>query len=142
MICYFLQKIGGPLIFFFFSIFHSHLSYGLSVWGKSSDCYLSKLCLLQKNIVRAITCSDFKAHSAPIFKNLGILEIRDIFKYKTTSLMFTIGIFVIKVKIPIILPTVTITDMVITHFHTMAQRFSIWQRIFPFAMIPKIRQPS
>ena len=41
-----------------------------------------------KKIVRAITFSDFKAHSAPIFKNLGILEIRDIFKYKTTSLMF------------------------------------------------------
>ena len=39
-------------------------------------------------MVRAITFSDFKAHSAPILKNLGILEVKDLFKYKTTSLMF------------------------------------------------------
>ena len=41
-----------------------------------------------KKNVRAITFSDFKAHLTPIFKNLGILKIRDIFKYKATSLMF------------------------------------------------------
>ena len=79
------QKV---LLSFYFSLFHSHLSYGLSVWGISNDCYLSKLRLLQKKIVRAITFSDFKAHSAPILKNLGILEIKYLFKYKTTSLMF------------------------------------------------------
>ena len=44
--------------------------------------------MLQKKIVRAITFSDFKAHSAPILKNLGVLEIKDLFKYKITSLMF------------------------------------------------------
>ena len=78
------QKV---LISLYYSLFHSHLSYGLSVWGKSNDCYLSKLCLLFKKIVRAITFSDFKAHSAPILKKLGILELKDLFKYKTTSLM-------------------------------------------------------
>ena len=76
------------LLSLYYSLFHSHLSYGLSVWGNSNDSYISKICLLQKKIVRAITFSDFKAHSAPILKNLGILEIKDLFKYKTTSLMF------------------------------------------------------
>ena len=78
------QKV---LLSLYYSLFHSHLSYGLSVWGKSNDCYLSKLCLLQQKIVHAITFSDFKAHSTPILKKLGILEIKDLFKYNTTSLM-------------------------------------------------------
>ena len=39
------QKV---LLSLYYSLFHSHLSYGLSVWGKSNDCYLSKLCYLQK----------------------------------------------------------------------------------------------
>ena len=43
---------------------------------------------MQKKIVRAITFSDFKAHSIPILKNLGILELHDLFKYKITSLRF------------------------------------------------------
>ena len=50
----------------YYSLSHSHLSCGLSVWGSCNECYVSKLCLLQKKIVRALTFSDFKAHSAPI----------------------------------------------------------------------------
>ena len=41
-----------------------------------------------KKIVRAITFSDFKANSAPILKNVGILAIKDLFNYKTMSLMY------------------------------------------------------
>ena len=61
------QKV---LVSIYYSIFHSHLSYGLSVWGKSNDCYLSKIALLQK---KAITFSGFKVHSTPIIKSLNIL---------------------------------------------------------------------
>ena len=41
-----------------------------------------------KKIVRALTFSDFKANSAPILKNLGILALKDLFNYKTISLMY------------------------------------------------------
>ena len=76
------------LVSIYYSIFHSHLSYGLSVWGKSNDCYLSKIALLQKKAIRAITFSGFKVHSTPIFKSLNILELKDLFNYKTISLMW------------------------------------------------------
>ena len=39
------QKV---LLSLYYSLFHSHLTYGLSVWGKSNDCYLAKLCYLQQ----------------------------------------------------------------------------------------------
>ena len=38
------------LLSLYFSLFHSHLSYGVSVWGTSNDGYISKLGLLQ-NVV-------------------------------------------------------------------------------------------
>ena len=79
------QKV---LLSLYFSLFHSHLSYGLLLWGKSNDRYLSKISLLQKKVIRAITFSDFKAHTAPIFKNLNILELKDLLSYETISLMW------------------------------------------------------
>ncbi len=76
------------LLSLYFSIFHSHITYGLSVWGKSNDRYLTKIYTLQKKVIRAITFSDFNAHTAPIFKKFKILKLQDLFNYKTTSLMW------------------------------------------------------
>ncbi len=44
--------------------------------------------MLQKKIIRAITFSDFSAHSAPLLKNLDILKVDDLFNAKTASLMW------------------------------------------------------
>ncbi len=76
------------LLSLYFSLFHSHLSYGLSIWGTSNNEYMSKLDLLQKRIVRSITFSDFSAHSSPIFKQLNILKVNDLYNYKIASLMW------------------------------------------------------
>ena len=72
----------------YFSLFHSNLSYGLSVWGTSNDGYLSILALQQKKVVRVITFSDFYAHTSPLFKSLNILKIKDICNHKIGSLMW------------------------------------------------------
>ena len=69
------------LISLYHSLFQSHLSYALAVWGSCSTSLLNKLHILQKKVVRAISFSD-------IFKNLGILKIQDMFTYKTISLMW------------------------------------------------------
>ena len=76
------------LLSLYFSLFHSHLSYGLSVWGTSNDEYLSKLALQKKRVVSAITFSDFYAHTSPLFKSLNILKIEDLFNNKIGSLMW------------------------------------------------------
>ena len=72
----------------YFSLFNSHLSYGLAVWGNCNGIYSEKLKILQKKFVRAITFADFNAHSKPIFKNLGILKFDDLYKSQLASLMW------------------------------------------------------
>ena len=72
----------------YFSLFNSHLAYGLSVWGNTDQIYIQKLENLQKKAVRAITFADFKAPSQPLLKELKILSISDMCRHQISSLMW------------------------------------------------------
>ena len=72
----------------YFSIFNSHLSYGLPIWGNADKIHLEKIVLLQKKAIRAITFSDFNAHTFPLLKELGILSVSDSYQYQLSSLMW------------------------------------------------------
>ena len=52
-----------------------HINYGLLAWGFKCD----KISKLQKKIIRCITCSKYNAHTEPIFKELKLLKVTDIF---------------------------------------------------------------
>ena len=72
----------------YFSLFNSHASYGLAVWGQcSSDLYV-KIERLQKRIIRVIKFADFNAPSKPLMKELQILSIKDLYLTKIASLMW------------------------------------------------------
>ena len=51
--------------------------------------YLERLLKLQKRAVRNITLSDFRDHSAPLFKDLKLLRVTDIY-------LLNLGIFMYK----------------------------------------------
>ena len=72
----------------YFSLFESHLSYGLPVWGSANQTLRQKLSLLQKKAIRAISFADFHAHTSPLFKDLNILKVDDLFRYQISSLMW------------------------------------------------------
>ena len=72
----------------YFSLFNSHMSYGLSVWGKCINEYSEKIKILQKKIVRAISFAEFEAPSKPLMKELGILSFEDLYKTQIASLMW------------------------------------------------------
>jgi len=72
----------------YFSIFNSHLQYGISVWGYANNFYLDKIIKTQKRAVRCITFSKYKAHSTPLLKQLNILSIKDTIYLKTASLLW------------------------------------------------------
>jgi hypothetical protein len=58
------------------SLIQCHLNYGLLSWGFNT----TKLFKLQKKSVRIIVKAKYNAHTDPIFKELNILKIQDLFK--------------------------------------------------------------
>ena len=72
----------------YFSIFHSHLTYGLPVWGNAAEFYLAKIKALQKRAIRAINFSDFIAPTEPLFKKSGILRLSDQRHVHTCALLW------------------------------------------------------
>ena len=53
----------------------SKINYGILTWGYESESILK----LQKKAVRIITSANYNEHTEPIFKNLSILKIHDLF---------------------------------------------------------------
>ena len=56
------------------------------VWGNNYKTVLEKLMLVQKKIIRIITCSPYRAHTEPLFVANRLLTVYDINVY-------TVGIF-------------------------------------------------
>jgi hypothetical protein len=72
----------------YYSLFQSHLTYGLCVWGTAHFDYINKLFLTQKRAIRAIASLDFNASTKDAFRTLQILKIHDLFKFQYASLMW------------------------------------------------------
>ena len=62
------------------------LIYYNHVWGQNYPSCLEIILLIQKKLVRIITCSPFRAHTEPLYFENKILNVSDISDY-------TIGIF-------------------------------------------------
>ena len=72
----------------YFSIFNSHLCYGLPIWGNADRVLLNRLINLQKMAIRAISFADFNAHTSPLFKKHEILTLTDLYQHKLASLLW------------------------------------------------------
>ena len=70
----------------YYSLIYPHLIYGIEVWGSACNTTLNRVVTLQKRAVRVIAFKDKRQNdyslpaSKPIFVNLKILTISDIFK--------------------------------------------------------------
>ena len=67
---------------------YPYLIYCIEVWGNSPKCHLNPILLLQKKIVRIITCTHYLAHTENIFKELQILPIEKIFISRVGVFMY------------------------------------------------------
>ena len=72
----------------YYSLFQSHLTYGLCVWGTAHYGYIHNLFLTQKRAIRAIAGLDFNESTKVAFCNLQILKVHDLFKFQYASLMW------------------------------------------------------
>ena len=72
----------------YYALFYPFLSYGITVWGATHGQYLSLVLVSQKRVVRAMTFSDPFAHSLPLFSDLQILKLDDIYHLYLTSFVY------------------------------------------------------
>ena len=64
----------------YYSFIYSHISYGTLIWGSNYTSKLLPIHLLQKRAPRAITFTDRRTPSRPLFQRLDILNIFEIVK--------------------------------------------------------------
>ena len=66
----------------YYALFHSHLSYGICVWGNATKEALQPLDIAQNKIVRILSNAAYDASTASLYSNLGIMKVEDILSTK------------------------------------------------------------
>ena len=112
------------------SLFLTHITYGITSWGFNMCTRISKL---QNKVIRLLTNSKFNSHTAPLFKQLGLLKAADIFKLACFKLLFKYensklpsyanGMFVLQHADVVIRPR---------RIHRTPQRFDTAEEILPY----------
>ena len=74
----------------YYTFVYPYLIYCIEIWGNTHDLYLSPLIKLQKKAVRIITFSHYLEHSAPLFKQLDILNFKALVTQRFSLLMYKI----------------------------------------------------
>ena len=77
-------------LLYYYAFIHSHISYGLSIYGRTYNSTLNPISILQKKAVRIIIFADYMEPSKPIFKKLNILTVTNLCKYNICLLLFKI----------------------------------------------------
>ena len=73
----------------YYSFFYSHIQYGILLWGTSTyKSNLDRMVILQKKAVRIIKNANYNEHSAPLFKDLSILNISDLIESDLCKFMY------------------------------------------------------
>ena len=78
----------SSLINLYYSFAYPYLIYCNHVWGHNYTTSLEKLHLVQKKLVRIVTCSPFHAHTEPLIVANRMLNVYDISAYVTGTLMY------------------------------------------------------
>ena len=67
----------SSLLTLYNAFIYPYFTYCIPVWGNTYNSYLDPLIKLQKRAVRIIANADFRANTAPLFKDLKILMLAD-----------------------------------------------------------------
>ena len=73
----------------YYTLIYPYLSYCNTAWSSTYVSNLSRIFLLQKRIVRVLTNSNYRAHTAPLFSKLKILSIYQLNAFHIGKFMFS-----------------------------------------------------
>jgi len=73
----------------YYSLFYSHLTYGIHLWGGSMlSCNTKKIFKAQKRSIRIIARANYNAHTDELFVNLNLLKLNDMIDFSMLRLMY------------------------------------------------------
>ena len=73
----------------YYTLIYPYITYNCnSTWSSTYVSNLNRIYYLQKRAVRAITNSEYRAHTAPLFSKLEILDIFQVNTLDTAKFMF------------------------------------------------------
>ena len=75
------------LLTVYYSMIFPYLQYCITTWGSCCRSNLTPLVSLQKRIIRIISGADYQAHSKPLFLQLQVLNLEDIFFVEVAKYM-------------------------------------------------------
>ena len=64
----------------YYSLIYFHLKYCITSWGKAAKTIIQPIINRQKRVIRIITGSNCQTNSSPLFTQLKILKLCDIYK--------------------------------------------------------------
>ena len=76
------------LVCLYNSLFSPFLQYGILVWGLTYETHINPVFLLQKRVIRAISFEHFTSPTTPLFSDLKILQLYDLFQLKLLSFVY------------------------------------------------------
>jgi hypothetical protein len=74
------------MITIYHSLIETHLNYGILAWGNATKKSLKRLSVIQKRAIRMICKSKFNSHTEPLFKQLKLLKVEDLFNLACSKL--------------------------------------------------------
>ena len=83
---FFLSK--SSLHSLYYSLVYPYFYYCILVWGSTYSSNLNRLITLQKRIVRIVNKESYRAHTDPIFKQLNLLKLDQIYCFQVGQFMF------------------------------------------------------
>ena len=75
----------------YFGLIYQTLQYCISCWGFASQCYLEPLNVLNRRAIRTICNAPREAPTTPLFFELGILKLKDIYTFQIAKIMHQIS---------------------------------------------------
>ena len=78
----------SSLITLYYSFAYPYLIYCNHVWGNNYPTTLEKIKIIQKRLIRIITCSPYRAHTEPLLYANKLLNVNDINLYMTGIFMY------------------------------------------------------
>ena len=72
----------------YYTLVYPHLNYGIILWGAAAKTHIGQLFISQKKIIRAISKKSYYEHTHPLFEQLRLYKLADIYHIESAKFMY------------------------------------------------------